>query len=48
MLTWIEANKAAGLSKPASRMDCRVKLGNDEGESRSRGDLTELVGGVPS
>ena len=37
MLTFAEADDAANLGKPALRMDCRVKPGNDDIEERSRG-----------
>jgi hypothetical protein len=37
MLPCGESDDAAKLTKPARRMDCRVKPGNDETEDRSRG-----------
>jgi hypothetical protein len=36
MLTRGESNGAASFSKPAPRMDCRVKPGNDDVENPSR------------
>jgi hypothetical protein len=54
-MTRSESNNAANLSEPALTIDCRIKSGNDEGESRwlrrSRApaprfsrDATQLVG----
>jgi hypothetical protein len=37
MLKCNEQNLAANTSEPAVSMDCRVKPGNDDMESRSRG-----------
>jgi hypothetical protein len=37
MLKCDEQNLAANTSEPAVSMDCRVKPGNDDMESRSRG-----------
>jgi hypothetical protein len=36
MLTCSESSNVANLNKPTPRMDCRVKPGNDDKESRSR------------
>src|SRR5262245_53149512 len=36
MLACSESNTAVSLNKPAPRMDCRVKPGNDDAENRSR------------